>query len=397
VTASGRTCRSVVAIALALSSAVTASAQTADVPITYSTTALTRNADLMLTAAILATAATDAGLEAVSPSLARGSRPGGRAVRAAKLMLFDFPVVMYFTSLNHEWGHQAGAREFGVESKLHFEGWPWSSKPFGLETSTDLPDRPPAAAVAHGGGLEASRRLKDRSEWRMARTSHIAPGQALANIIASLDTPVYAFGDLAADRFRNDHLGDVVTLVGDLARRRLIFDRPGLDRLRHDVRTRAALNLLDAALWSETYGLVLDHVWNGEDSVRVRWLKVGGAEVLPSVRYELSPFGPEYYLGSYFKAFGTTGRAYGRWTERIGSERMAGGGISLLLPAIAGPFRSSNRGRIPLTIDVDSWSHTTDGLGMHASVGADVVGWPRERAALTMTIGAKSSSTAART
>ena len=372
-------------------SAASASAQTADVTVTYSTTPLTRNADLMLAASILSTAAGDAGLEALSPSLARGPRPRGRLVRAAKVLFLDFPVVTYFGGLNHEWGHQAAADEFDVESRLYFEGSPWSSEPFALVALTPIPEAPPAPAVLHGGGLEASRRLKDVSEWRMARAERISSGQALAAIAAALDMPAYAFGDLSPEKFRESTPGDVITLVTDIARRRGTTDPVELDRLRHQVRSRAALNLLDAGLWTETLGLVRDHVWNGEGSVRVRWLNVGGARVLPSVRYELSPFGPEYYVGSYFKVRGTTARAYGRWTERTGADRLTGGGGSFLLPSIVGAAKGVRGGAVPATVTIDAWSHSVDGLGMHASIGADVENWPSTRAALTMTVGGKSS------
>ena len=387
---SGRIGFRLVCISLAATCAASASAQTADVTVTYSTTPLTRNADLMLTASILATAAGDAGLEALSPSLARGSRPRGRLVRAAKLVLLDSWVVNYVVGLNHEWGHQAAADEFGVESRLYFEGSPWSSKPFVLVALSEFPETPPAKAVLHGGGLEASRRLKDMSEWRMTRADRIPSGQALATVLASLDTPIYAFGDLSPGQFRDSPEGDVITLVFDLARRRGI-DPPGFDRTRHDVRTRAALNLLDAALWTETLGLLRDYVWNGETSVRVRWLHIGGAEMLPSARYELSPFGPEYYVGSYFKALGTTARAYGRWTERIVADRLTGGGGSFQLPSLVGAANGFRGGAVPATVTVDAWSHTVDGFGMHASIAADVENWPARRAALTIAVGAKSS------
>jgi hypothetical protein len=353
-----------------------------EAPIVLSTTPTTSNADLMLSAAILSTAATDTGLAKVSKSLFRAPTPGGRAMRAAKLLFFDTPVVVYFVGLNHEWGHQASADEYSVRSRLSFTGTPWSGKPFSLLGLDPIPPEPPALAVIHGGGLEASRRLKDRSEARMLRADRIAPGHALAAIAASLDAPIYAFHDLSEATFYRAWEGDVLTLVRDLADRRGLYDAGSLDRVRHQVRTRMALNLLDTALWSETYGLIVDSVWSGERSVRIRWLRVGGASVLPSLRYELSPFGPEYYVGTLFRAGGATGTAYGRWTERIGDDRQVGGGLAL--------SRWSFRGVTPRLI-VDAWSQTADGFGLHAGAEAQVNGWPGQRAALIAAAGAKSS------
>jgi len=352
-----------------------------ELPLVFSTAPMTGSADLMLSASIVSTSGSDAALARLSPSVFRARRPGGRAIRTAKLLLFDTPVVVYFVGLNHEWGHQASADEYRVRSHLSFTGSPWSGNPFRL-IGNPIPTEPPAAAVIHGGGLEASRRLKDRSEARMLRADRVAPGHALAAIVASLDAPLYAFHDLSEERFSREFLGDVLTLVRDLADRRAGYDPAALERTRHQVRTRMVLNLLDAALWSETYGLVADHVWNGDPSVRIRWFHVGRADVLPSLRYELSPFGPEYYVGTLFRASGARGSAYGRWTERIGDDRQVGGGVALSRWSV---------GRITPRVTLDAWSHTADGFGMHAGVEAEVNAWPGRRAALTIGAGAKSA------
>ena len=100
--------------ALALSLAAPCLAQSPapapiDLPLVYSTTPMTRNADLMLSASIMSTSASEAGLASISPSLFRSARWTARSARAAKLALFDVPVAYYFGTLNHEWGHQAKA------------------------------------------------------------------------------------------------------------------------------------------------------------------------------------------------------------------------------------------------------------------------------------------------
>ncbi len=216
----------------------------------------------------------------------------------------------------------------------------------------------------------------------MLRAERIAPGHALAAVMGSLDAPLYALRDLSPGRFAEGFPGDVRTLVYDLHERRSAYGTASLDDIRQHVRIRSALNLLDAALWSETVGLLGDHVWRGEADVQVRWLQLAGARVLPSVRYELSPLGPEYYVRTLYRAFGASGTAYGRWTERIGPNRQVGGGFSL--------SRWSTP-RIQPSVSVDAWSHDVEGFGMRGEVEADVRGWPGERAALTAAVGAKSS------
>ena len=101
---------------------------TANLPLVYSTTPMTRNADLMLSASIISETATEAGLASLSPSLFRSDTWKARTARAVKLALYDIPVVTYFAGLNHEWGHQTRATEFGVLSQLSFVGSPWSFK-----------------------------------------------------------------------------------------------------------------------------------------------------------------------------------------------------------------------------------------------------------------------------
>jgi hypothetical protein len=377
----------IIAAAVAVALAVPCQAQTGapatlQLPLVYSTTPMTRNADLMLSASILATGATDAGFAALSPSLFRGPRASARVARATKLALFDLPVVYYFVGLNHEWGHQTRSTEYGVDSQLDFIGTPWSSRQFNLWGLEPFPDHPLVTAAVHGGGMEASRQLKDRAEARMLRAERIAPGQALATIIGSLDEPVYALRDLSPETFYSGLPGDVLTLVHDLHERRSAFGTPNLDDLRRGARIRSALNLLDAALWSETVGLLGDHVWKGVADVRVRWLPLAGARVLPSLRYALSPLGPEYSVRTLYRAFGAAGTAYGRWTERIGRHRQVGGGFSI--------SRWSTPRMQPI-FSVDAWSHDVEGFGMRGEVEADVRGWPGERAALTVAVGAKSS------
>jgi hypothetical protein len=381
-------CRFLVIIAVAVACAKPCQAQssapaTLQLPLVYSTTPMTRNADLMLSASILATGATDAALAALSPSLFRGSRASARLARATKLAMFDVPVVFFFEGLNHEWGHQTRATEYGVDSKLSLTGTPWSGKAFDLWAAGPLPDHPLAKASIHGGGLEAARVLKDRAESRMLRAERVPPGLALAAIISSLDAPMYSLQNLSPGRFANGQAdGDVSTLVMDLFRRRAEVGPVSLDGIRHHTRTRSALSLLDAALWSQTAGLLGDHVWKGEPDVRVRWLQLAGARILPSVRYELSPLGPEYYVRTLYRAYGASGTAYGRWTERIGPYRQVGGGFSL--------SRWSAPRILPI-VSVDAWPDDAEGFGMRGEVEADVRSWPSARAALTVAVGAKSS------
>jgi hypothetical protein len=349
----------------------------------YATVPMSRNADLTLTVAVLATSGTDALVErAWSGILSRADRTG-RIVRATKLVAFDVPVVWYFAGLNHELGHTTRAHEQGIRTRLRITGTPWSGRQF------DLLALDPGASEdlgIQGGGLEASRRLKDVSERRMLHHKSVAPGYAVTAISGSIDVPLYAFWNLNPDKFnsptRGFPAGDVGKFVRELVNRRGGADGDAFERARRQVRARTALNLLDFGLWTQTVGVFRDYIWNGDNGVPVRWLTIGRIDLIPAMRYELSPIGPEYYVRGHYRVSSRSGTAYLRWTERIGAERQTGVGFSV---------SGWRLHKLMPQADVDLWSHSTRGRGMHVAISTDIAEWPSTRAVLNMSIGAKSS------
>ena len=204
--------------------------------------------------------------------------------------------------------------------------------------------RSPTASV-HGGGIDGVSRLEGPGRGRSCCGERVAPGQALAAIISSLDTPVYAQRESLL-REVHRRVADPETYrpyVRDLYERR----SAGWDRRASTtsaatsapVRRSTCSTPLSGARPLVSYG---DHVWRGEADVRVRWLQLAGARLLPSVRYELSPLGPEYYVRTLYRALrrrrhgiraldganrSRTGRSaaglsLSRWsTPRLGAER----------------------------------------------------------------------------
>lgn len=367
----------VVALAsLVLSWAVTADAQTRDpatvIPALYSSDAMTRNADLSLAGAVVATAALDRAIAA-----AWSGRPDSavsRTRRLAKFAAFDLPVVLFAVGLNHEGGHIARAREQAFDYTFTVVGSPWSTRPF------ELIGVSPAIFQDLGsqaGGFEASRRLKDRSEALLWHVERVAPGHALASIIASLDLPVYAWQSLAPDNLAEP--GDPARILSIMVRDRDAWLE--FDDYRSRMRRRASWNVIDSALWTLAYGLVRDHLWRGDRGVPVRWLRIGGVQLLPGVRYEWTSIGAEYALRSHYRAGGIAGLGYLRWTERFSEARQFGAGGS----ASWDP-RESVRSRV----DLDLWSHTRDGAGAHGAVTLEVDRWAPGASSLLVSVGAKS-------
>lgn len=350
------------------------------IPVTYSTVPMTRNAKLTLSAAIFAVSGATLVVNRAWSDVLERDGGTGQIVRAAKLIVFDFPVAFYFVGLNHELGHATRAHENGIRTELHL-ATPWSARQYDI-----IPLDPGAgqSLPAQAGGLEADLRQKQVAERWMLQSDRVSPGHALAIIGSSVSLPLYAFWNLAPDRFGTDEgfpkgdVGEIVRIISDSAG----HGGPSFETLRHRVRTRTALNFIDFGLWTQTAGMLRDYVWHGKEGVPVRWLTIGPVRLIPSLRYELSLIGPEYHVRSYFQVRGRAGVAYLRWTDRITGERQTGAGVSV---------SGWQLRRVRPAVDLDLWSQTTDGAGAHAAVGSRVAGWPSQRAEIEVSVGAKSS------
>jgi hypothetical protein len=355
------------------------------VPVVYSTDLVSRNAELTFAASVLATDGTDQALQAIWLKRREPGDATARAVRIAKLALFDAPVVAFFVGLNHEGGHISRAREKNFPYSFRLVGGPWSSQRFEL-FALDFGIFDDLGAQA--GGFEASRVLKDRSEARYWTKDRISPGHALVSIVSALDLPLYALWNLAPGQFDDGFpLGDPAAVLSILQTKKLLAGEPyNLDPARSRMRSRSLLNLLDTSLWSLVYGIVGDHAWKGEDGVRVRWLRVGGVELLPSVRYELTAMAPEYHLRSQFRTVRAAGAGYVRWSERVDDARQVG---------IGGSLSPRAAGRIMPRLDLDVWSHSRDGAGLHGAMTMEIVAPNLRRAVVTVTLGGKSTGHAA--
>ncbi len=350
-------------------------------PAVYSTDLVSRNAELTFGAAALATDGLDKAIGVLWLNGRERDDRTSRAVRIAKLALFDVPVVAFFTGLNHEGGHISRSREKNFPYSFRVVGGPWSRQRFEL-IAVDFGIFDDLGAQA--GGFEAARYLKDRTEARYWSKDRISPGHALVSIASALDLPVYALHNLSPGQFEDRFpLGDAAAVLSILLTKKLLAGEPYvLDPERSRIRSRALLNFADTSLWSLVYGVIGDHVWKGEQGVRVRWLRLRGVELLPAMRYELTAIGPEYHVRSQFRMPRLAGLGYVRWTERVDDTRQFGVGGSI---APRGP------GRVMPRFDLDAWSHTRDGTGLHGALTLEIAAPGSSHAALTVTFGAKSS------
>jgi hypothetical protein len=357
-------------------------------PISASNIPMIWHADLLTSAATLSLAGADSAVRWLLPAAAKDAGARSRLVRSLELIAFDLPVSFFFVSLNHELGHEARASELGIPVRLHVVGSPWSLRTFELEPDLAFYPRVRVGGSLfdfgmESGGLEASNVLKDRLDERLLRHGRVPFSDAVTLLVAALDTPVYAATTLGPDAltdFGPESRGDVLNYVYQLRDERARAGQFAPD-IRATVRGRCMLNLIDWSLWNDmaSIGVWLAH---GEQSRPQSWLKVGRVGLIPSMRYSLTPIGPEFSVRSHFRAGHTLGSAYVRWSEPVGEAKQRGAGVTYLAPTYRG---------LQATIRLDGWSHTLKGAGVRGEAGVTALNWPNRRAALSATVGAKSS------
>jgi hypothetical protein len=343
------------------------------------------HADMLSSAAVLSLTEGDHALRSLLPAAGKDTGAPSRLIRALELVGFDLPVSVFFVSLNHDLGHAYRGSEMGISFGVDLVGSPWSVHPFHLESAQYPTFNGPSLfdLGVESSGLEASWLLKDRMDERVLRQGSVRFGEAVTLLVASMDTPLYAAARLGPDARSHvyEPQGDMVNYVYELQDQRGRAGQFGPGELRVTIRARSFLNLIDFSLWNDAAGV---GAWliRGDEARPLSWLKIGGIGLIPSIRYSLTPVGPEFSVRSQFRKGQTLGSAYVRWSEPIGNAKQRGAGVAYLAPACRG---------IEATIRIDAWSHTLNSSGARGEISVSTIRWPTSRVGVTVTVGAKSS------
>jgi hypothetical protein len=320
--------------------------------------------------------------EAVPGDRVRAPGVTGFALRLGKWMVLDAPVAAYADILGHESGHYARLREFGHPAQLVIAGSPWTLRlaqvrSEGLEDPSELP-------AIYAAGFESTVVMRERIERRIAQRGHASSMDLTLVLTGLAQTIGYVVTDLQPgrlDRFPpvdpGDARGYVATLLaqapGDVT-------RAEYETLAGRVRRRAWLNLADTGLLTVGAGLFRDYLWRGQRDMPLRWMRLGPVEVMPRIRYHLSPVGPEHQVRSLFRAGGASGHAYVRWTDPVHGGRLVGAGLEQSAAA---------RGRWQPTFRLDFWRNPDAGPSGRAEVSTLVASRRQGRLLLVLTAGAK--------
>jgi hypothetical protein len=274
---------------------------------------------------------------------------GGVLGRFGKYALLDLPVDYFTVVYAHEYfGHGGRYREFGIGNIDYGYDPPPPYGPGGGQASTSLAngvvsDHEHLAIWA--GGIEAHPMLQRNIalRWMANGSVHYRDAslywwtwQIMFSYIQSSGT------DLTTGAHDNDPQAYV----------RILNRHAGyanLDSLAMDVADLKRHNLVNLANPFVYISLVAQvrALWDGRVSTGPTGIRIGAWRYLPSLRMDLTPFGPEYHWDSYLQARDRVALL----DIRVGDQTFhrGWGGAGLLLQNVYG------RGRFSLDLDVNAW------------------------------------------
>lgn len=140
------------------------------------------------------------------------------------------------------------------------------------------------------GGMEASSILANRLKLKWLERGTIDARESSLYIGSELDITQYAW--LSMDKMDPGSGNDIVAYVHLLNK-----TYPHSHLKVRDLKLQSTVTLLDPFTWYALYAWWW-YVFRGVNS-EIPMLSVGSYNYLPSVRYGLTPFGPEYYLENF--------------------------------------------------------------------------------------------------
>jgi hypothetical protein len=369
-------------------------------PAEFSTVPMLRNAALVDTGVRLVERGVDAGLDRLTGDLFVRKSAGGFAARLGRWLAFDFFVGGYGAVITHEYGHDTRAEELGRTARVFIRSFNASSF-----RASGAPFSARESLIVSGAGFEGARVLADRVERRIYTSNRATAADMTSLFMTVVGSELDLTSTLSAGRLENPTTfldggrlgppGDAVTYAASLTAVRLSRPRftrdqvsiffPQIQATARDIRRSSLLNLLDVGLITGTVGLFRDYMWNGHRDVPVRWLSLGAVSLVPSLRYELTPNGPEHQIRSHYKAGSTVGLGYVRWTSALQPLQPAARGLW----GIGGEYTRTGHARLRPRIALDVWQNPDGGTEGRIEVGAAAAGFVHRRLTFTTDIGVK--------
>jgi hypothetical protein len=237
----------------------------------------------------------------------------GILYRAAKFTGLDVPQDHMFVVVQHEFfGHGARLRELGVgHIGYGFDG----PVPYGhgggvTRFEGEIPDSPLAILAIESSGIEAQHSLADALALRALARGRFHYREAWLYFESRYIAATYVIN--ATEFAREGH--DVADFARTIAES---CEPPSCKAITlTDLQRGAKLMLADPLLYAAIYGFASSYVGLGETTSPIPMIPLGrGVRYLPSVGFEMTPYGTEWSLRN---AFVSAGKVTGA-TLRVGN------------------------------------------------------------------------------
>ena len=372
-----------------------------DYPAIYSSAPMIRNAALIDTGLRLTERGVDAAVDGLTGDLFVRKSAGGFTVRLSRWLAFDFFVMGIGSILGHELGHDTRSEELGRPARVHIRSFNAS-----FFSASGAPFTAAETLTVWSAGFEGARVLSDRVERRIYTQNRATPGDLslifmtvvgaeqylLRNLSdRGLESPAAFLGSAAGGR-----IGDPKQYASGLAalrrshaarftREEIAIFFPEIQATSRELRRASLLNFVDLGLIIGSAELFHGYMWNGRRDLNVRWLRLGAVRVVPSLRYELTPNGPEHQVRSRYRAGSSSGLAYVRWTSPLDASAAGAHGTW----GVGGEWTRASSARIEPRITADLWTNPDGSTRGRVEVGASTRGWLHHRLTFGADVGLK--------
>lgn len=310
----------------------------------------------------------------------------GFGARLTKYVVFDTFIIAYVHVVAHEYGHAARLSEADLHYDVVIAGTPWN---LGETFTRGQPSPDPVVEMGiYGGGFDATWTLFERIQDRLHTADAAAPGDLAALLMHVIGAVAYQRNDLADwanpdwnGNFEEVSPGDPKGYLLELIAKR--GEEPSAETLgerARSVRRDALLSLADFDLVSIGVGLFRDYLWRGERAIAMRRLVWGNYSFSPHMRFNLTPVGPEYQVGSHVRWSDNVVRGYFRWAEDPIGQHSFGIGTR---------YVRLTEGSVRPAATIDLWRNPEGGLGARVEATATFSPGRNTRWVIQASIGGK--------
>jgi hypothetical protein len=224
-------------------------------------------------------------------------------------------------------GHGFRIREFDVS----VDGYNLAPSMFGdPQVYFNKDDLPYYGKVLEDVAGSESNTVFAREAYRQGLVNEYFPHYYMYGFALKLDLPLYIIGSPEVGSYAwNTYTGggwDVVEYVKD-------FDATSNDdqqAILHAARRGALWSLADPSLLISLFNYTRDFIIRGRSHVKNPMIRIGHMTFLPYTDFHLSPFGYEYYAGTYLKHNETLFETYYRWGSGNVDGKSYGFGINAI-------------------------------------------------------------------